>query len=355
MNFKGLEEIKSFYIENFKNNLNNDKSIFYFCSYVPVEIIHASNFRPVRFVTDSTQFVYSDEVSPKYICPYLKSTIEFSIKNNLRDKRFIFTDGCDSSRRVYEIYKELNLFNKNYYIKIPFNEKESDINFLKLQFEGLFKDLNNTLDFEKLIKSIELFNEGRKKLKSTIEEFKKYNSTLLGFYLNLIFQTIDIEDFLKINIKIENEIKIEKKEKFYLFSTIFPLSFIEYVESLGYEIFYNDSCFGYKNLELVNDYSLDPIYALAKYYLQREGCVRRRVLEEKIENIIKRFKELSLKGVIVYNLKYCDPLIFYIPLIKERLNKENIPLLMIEDDYSMNIKGQIRTRIEAFMEMLNET
>lgn len=123
---------------------------------------------------------------------------------------------------------------------------------------------------------------------------------------------------------------------------------------MGYEVFYDDSCFGYKNLELVNDYSLDPIYALAKYYLQREGCVRRRVLEEKIENIIKRFKELYLKGVIVYNLKYCDPLIFYIPLIKERLNRENIPLLLIEDDYSMNIKGQIRTRIEAFMEMLNE-
>lgn len=354
MNFKDLEEIKTFYIENFKNKLNNEKSIFYFCSYVPIEIIHASNLKPVRFITDSTQFIHSDEVSPKYICPYLKSTIEFLIKNNLKEKKFIFTDGCDSSRRVYEVYKELNFFKESYYLKIPFNEKESDINFLKFQFEELFKNLSGTLDYEKLINSINLFNEGKKKLKSIIEELKKYNLNLFGFYLNLIFQTIDIEDFLKINIKIETENKREKKERFYLFSTIFPLSFIEYLESLGYEIFYDDSCFGYKNLELINDYSKDPIYALARYYLQREGCVRRRVLEEKIDNIIKRIKEFSLKGVIVYNLKYCDPLIFYIPLIKERLNKENIPLLIIEDDYSMNIKGQIRTRIEAFMEMLNE-
>ncbi|MCX8094683.1 MAG: 2-hydroxyacyl-CoA dehydratase family protein [Caldisericia bacterium] len=352
MNFKELSEIKTFFIENFKKNFNDKDSFFYFCSYVPIEIIKASNFKPIRFITESTQFLYSDEVSPKYICPYLKSTIEFFIRNNLDKKNFIFTDGCDSSRRIYEVYKDLGFVDRSFYLKVPFNENENDIKYLKFQFENLFKELSGNIDKDKLIHSINLFNEGRNKLKKLLDEFKSKNLTLHALYLNLIFQTIDIEEFLKLDFEFKEIVSQLKSGKFYLFSTIYPLNFIEYVESLGYEIYYEDSCFGNKNLELINDYLKDPLYSLAKYYLKREGCVRRRVLDNKIEKIVTRCKELSLNGVIVYNLKYCDPLIFYLPLIKDKLNKEKIPLLIIEDDYSMNIKGQIRTRIEAFMEMI---
>ncbi|MDI6861208.1 MAG: 2-hydroxyacyl-CoA dehydratase family protein [Caldisericia bacterium] len=350
MNLKDLNEIREFFYENFKKSLNDSHVFFYFCSYIPVEIIYASNYKPVRFITDSIQFTHSDEVSPKYICPYLKSTIEFLINNNLDRKNFIFTDGCDSSRRIYEIYKDLGFLNNSFYIKIPFNESESDINFLKIQFENLFKTINGNIDNEKLINSINLYNEGRKKLKSLIVNYKEASINI--FYLNLLFHIMDIKEFLNLNPEFYKESKKEKEGSFYLLSTIFPLSFIEYLYSLRYEIYYDDSCFGYKNLELVKDYLKDPIYSLAKYYIKREGCARRRVLEEKIDRIIQRFKEFSLDGVIVYNLKYCDPLIFYLPLIKEKLNREKIPILIIEDDYSMNIKGQIRTRIEAFMEML---
>jgi benzoyl-CoA reductase/2-hydroxyglutaryl-CoA dehydratase subunit BcrC/BadD/HgdB len=352
MNIKSLDELKDFYEKNFYLNVNNKNSVFYFCSYVPIEIIHASNFIPVRLITNSTQFVHSDEVVPKYICPYLKSTIEFFIKNEFREKNIIFTDGCDSSRRIYEIYKEMNLINKGFYIKIPFNEKEVDINFLKREFENLFIYLSQKIDNDKLINSIKLFNDGRRKLLNLINKSKDRYSGLTKHYLNLLFQTMDIKDFLNLEVDFEKKEDINKKGGFYLFSTNFPLDFVEYVESLGYEIFYDDSCFGEKNLSLVEYDEKDPIYSLSKYYLQREGCVRRREIENKMNNLIKRFKEYNLKGVIIYNLKYCDPLIFFIPLIKEKLKENDIPLLIIDDDYSLNIKGQIRTRIEAFMEML---
>ena len=344
--------LKKLYEESLDDSLEDENSFFYFCSYVPVEVIHASGFRPVRLNVNLDTFYLSDEVTPKYLCPYLKSVIELFLKKNLKAKNIIFTDGCDSSRRVFEIFKELGFVNKFYYLKIPFNENQKDIEFFKDEIEKLYLLLNGKIDKEKLVNSINLYNSGKKKLKELISYSQ--NDSLSKNYLNYIFQIIDIEDFLNQKFEIDNK-KSEIKKRFYLFSTIFPLKFIEFANSLGISFDYDDTCFGYKNLSLIEEDSLfseDPLFCIAKYYLKREGCVRKRDFNSRIESIIKNYKNGNYKGVIIYNLKYCDPLTFYLPLIKDRLSKENIPTLIIDDDYTLGAKGQIRTRIEAFLEMV---
>lgn len=343
-----LIDIKEFFYGKFKEKLSNEKSFLYFCSYVPIELIHALNFAPLRVIVETDLFYYSDEVAPKYLCPYLKASLEFFLKNDIKDKNIIFTDGCDSSRRFFEIFKELKLSKNLFYLKLPFNEKEIDVLFLKKEFEKIYKGLKTNYDRDKLIDSINLYNIGRKKLNAFIIN-ENLNSSI-KFYLNYLFQILEIEEFNNLNLSFNLE-KKDKKYKFYLFSTIFPVKFVEFVESIGASIDFDDSCFGFKNLTIIKDFEVDPIYSLAKYYLLREGCVRKRDFKNKIERVIKSYKEGNYKGIIVYNLKYCDPLVFYIPLLKERLAKEKIPILIIDDDYTLNIKGQIRTRLEAFMEM----
>ncbi|MGC8942758.1 MAG: 2-hydroxyacyl-CoA dehydratase subunit D [Caldisericia bacterium] len=344
-------DIKDLYEEILTKKIKDEKSFFYFCSYVPVEIIHASSYKPVRFILDSMQFLHSDEVIPKYICPYLKTAVEFFIKNNLKEKNIIFTDGCDSSRRIFEVFKELNFTKKYFYLKIPFNENPQDVLFFKSELQKLFLLLNGKIDLEKLNESINLYNSGRKKLYQIFNNKSQNLKSSFKFYLNSLFQLMDIEDFINLDIDFTNQ-KNEIQNKFYLFSTVYPLNFIEYIESLGINIEYDDSCFGEKNLSLIELNKDDPLTSISEYYLKREGCVRKREIDKKLENLIQRYKNKNLKGVIIYNLKYCDPLIFFIPMIKEKLNEEKIPLLMIEDDFTMNIKGQIRTRIEAFLEMM---
>ena len=345
-----INEIKELYKETLFRKINDEKSFFYFCSYVPVELIYASSYKPVRFITEFNQFLHSDEVIPKYICPYLKTIVEFFIKNDLKEKNIIFTDGCDSSRRIFEVFKELNFIKNYYYLKIPFNEKYEDIMFFKNQLNNLYKSLSKKIDNDKLIDSMNLYNSGREKLSHIYNNSENLKSSL-KLYLNLLFQVMDIEDFINLKIDLMDE-KMQTENKFYLFSTIYPLNFIEYVESLGIIIDYDDSCFGERNLSLIEIEKNDPILSIAKYYLNREGCVRKREIDKKMEKLIQRYNEKKLKGVIIYNLKYCDPLIFFLPMIKEILNKEKIPLLIIEDDFTLNIKGQIRTRVEAFLEMI---
>jgi benzoyl-CoA reductase/2-hydroxyglutaryl-CoA dehydratase subunit BcrC/BadD/HgdB len=57
-------------------------------------------------------------------------------------------------------------------------------------------------------------------------------------------------------------------------------------------------------------------------------------------------------GVIHYNLQFCHTYANEGHKMAERLEKEGIPMLRIETDYSDEDSGQLRTRIEAFLEMI---
>jgi benzoyl-CoA reductase subunit C len=50
--------------------------------------------------------------------------------------------------------------------------------------------------------------------------------------------------------------------------------------------------------------------------------------------------------------KYCDPFGFEVPARKAYYKSINVPLLHLEDVYSAGTMGQLRTRIQAFLEMI---
>jgi benzoyl-CoA reductase/2-hydroxyglutaryl-CoA dehydratase subunit BcrC/BadD/HgdB len=64
--------------------------------------------------------------------------------------------------------------------------------------------------------------------------------------------------------------------------------------------------------------------------------------------------EFDVHGVICYTLKFCDTFLYDIPLLKKRLDAQNIPSLFLDSDYTPGTMGRLKTRIEAFLEMLRE-
>jgi len=62
----------------------------------------------------------------------------------------------------------------------------------------------------------------------------------------------------------------------------------------------------------------------------------------------------SIDGIIFYLIKFCDVFSWEIHTVSTQLSEEKIPVLIIEGDYPVKAKGQINTRIEAFIEMLSE-
>jgi benzoyl-CoA reductase/2-hydroxyglutaryl-CoA dehydratase subunit BcrC/BadD/HgdB len=62
--------------------------------------------------------------------------------------------------------------------------------------------------------------------------------------------------------------------------------------------------------------------------------------------------DFKVHGVICYTLKFCDTFLYDVPLLKKRLDAENIPSLFLDSDYTPGTMGRLKTRIEAFLELL---
>lgn len=344
-----IRELKEFYEKKREEAINSDSSVFYFCSYVPPEIIHASGFIPFRYIPPPMFPVKTDEIMPKYVCPYLRSVAEEKLRKNFSMKRTVFTDGCDSSKRIFEVWKELKLSEDTYFVEVPFGEEKKDVEFFSNELKKLFTHLSrNEVSEEKIFESIKAYNEARAKLMEMEKNISGVGSGSFLFYIQNLFNSMNPEEFLKLDVSFKGE---DSKIKLYLFSTMYPYELVEYLEEIGVEVLYDDSCFGGRITEKAHLLK-DPFETLSFYLLKREGCVRRREIEDKVSFIERRVRELNLSGVIFYSLKYCDPLLFYIPVLKKRLKSRGIKTLLLEDDFTMGIKGQIRTRVEAFMEMV---
>ena len=65
-------------------------------------------------------------------------------------------------------------------------------------------------------------------------------------------------------------------------------------------------------------------------------------------------RDFNVEGVISEIIRYCAINIYDEPRARERLKDINIPSLVLELEYGVPITGQVKTRVQAFIEMLNE-
>jgi benzoyl-CoA reductase/2-hydroxyglutaryl-CoA dehydratase subunit BcrC/BadD/HgdB len=97
----------------------------------------------------------------------------------------------------------------------------------------------------------------------------------------------------------------------------------------------------------------DPMEALAERYLYNVPCPCMTDLDRRLARTAMIVKDYAVEGIIYYSLKYCDNWRTEFPILKDYLQKElKTPLLLIESDYSPSDVGTIRTKIEAFIEMI---
>jgi benzoyl-CoA reductase/2-hydroxyglutaryl-CoA dehydratase subunit BcrC/BadD/HgdB len=63
-------------------------------------------------------------------------------------------------------------------------------------------------------------------------------------------------------------------------------------------------------------------------------------------------EDFNIDGIIYYVLKGCIIYDFELIRVEKIMKEKNIPVLRIETDYNPEDIEQLRTRIEAFVEML---
>ncbi|MFH1626212.1 MAG: 2-hydroxyacyl-CoA dehydratase family protein, partial [Pseudomonadota bacterium] len=123
-------------------------------------------------------------------------------------------------------------------------------------------------------------------------------------------------------------------------------------EDSGARVVAEDLCTGIRSLEGMVQEEGDPVEAIARRYLNRPPCSRMKGVERRYQAIKQIIEEYRIHGVVYHTIKFCDPELMTYPLLRKELEKQNIPVLHLEGDCTMGSYGQIKTRVEAFIEML---
>ncbi len=103
---------------------------------------------------------------------------------------------------------------------------------------------------------------------------------------------------------------------------------------------------------VVEESSTDPLLALAKGYLDRPGCPRMSDWEGQISHVMEWVKEFNIDAVLELRLNYSMIRHFRTPFLKSSLEGAGIPFLSLPREHHFANESQLRTRIGAFVELL---
>ncbi len=367
------------YIYNKNRALKYTKKpiISWVCTYTPIEIITAAGFHPYRILPNTDPSLAISYLDSNF-CPYVRSCLGEALdKKSEYADNLIIVNSCDAMRRLYDAWRHYIRGNFIYFLDLPRDDSMKDIQYyqdnLQSLIDGLEEKFKIKISEDSLYRAILICNKTRELLAELFDLYLNEQVSLSAVeFLQIVKGSMSfpqeeynglLEKFIK-GVKTEDKIlsddsQIKNKSKILITGTIMDdLSIAEVIEDYGGKIVFVDMCTGnryFQNqipLKTSKKINNNPLRLLAEYYLNKTPCPRMRNLEKRWEYLLKIIKENQVKGVIFYNLKFCDTSFFELPIIRERLQKYKIPSLCLEGEFTSSTSGRIKTRIQAFLEVL---
>jgi len=137
-------------------------------------------------------------------------------------------------------------------------------------------------------------------------------------------------------------------------SVLTNADFIKAIEDIGGLVVTDELCTGtrYWGDPVVLDGERPLLESISRRYLNNYPCARMYPSDERFNRIIEAARDFKVDGVISQTIRYCVPYCHDLPLLTERLKVEGIPILALDVEYGTSGSGQIQTRVQAFLEML---
>ena len=127
------------------------------------------------------------------------------------------------------------------------------------------------------------------------------------------------------------------------------------VESSDAIIVGEESCVGERGTQWLTEESGDSIDRLIDNLVERYFQIDCAVFTPnltRLEHIRELAKKYHAQGVLHYNLQFCQPYQIETDPVEKILESDGIPVLRIDTEYSQEDAGQIKTRVEAFVERI---
>jgi benzoyl-CoA reductase/2-hydroxyglutaryl-CoA dehydratase subunit BcrC/BadD/HgdB len=129
---------------------------------------------------------------------------------------------------------------------------------------------------------------------------------------------------------------------------------LEILEASGGRVVGDDLCTGWRGFSPPAGEGVDPIDRLMDRHFARFPCPSRLKAQDRAPILVNLVKRTGARGVVFFLQKFCTPHLADLPVVQETLQAEGLRGLVVEMEETGINEGQLRTRLEAFLEMLGD-
>ncbi len=351
------------------------KVVGVFCTYTPQEIMLAAGAVPVGICAFSDEpIAEAEKVLPRNLCPLIKSSYGFAITDTCPYMYFsdliVGETTCDGKKKMYELLADI----KNVHVmQLPQSQGDEGSRELWLEEvlrlkEVVEQECKVTISAEDIRQAIRIKNEERALLKEFYELSKACPPPITGaeqlkvlygsqFKFDPVAKNKELRETFEMTKQkaAENGSAVSADAKRILITGC-PLAgvtekVVTTIEESGGVVVGYENCIGIKPAELLVDEHEEPYQALANRYLQF-GCSVMTPNTNRFELLSRLIDEFKVDGVVEMTLQACHTYAIETTEVRAHLQKQNLPFISVETDYSTSDTAQLKTRLAAFIEML---
>jgi benzoyl-CoA reductase subunit C len=353
------------------------KVIGYLSALCPVEIFTAAGVVPIRLKGNVSEAVTkADAYMETMVCPFVRNVFDAALKG-----RYEYLDGivlshqCDSIDRTFDVWSYNLGFPYRHFINYPHVTDDPSIEFtneiLRIFIRTLEKFTGNKISDQALSEAVRAHNENRQAMRALYDLRKKDVPLISGAEMMKVLiaaMSLPVDESTALIKSVTDEVQkgtpaaAGKLARIMLVGDqIDDVAIVNAIESADARLVMDDLSIGSKMYWGDVDATADPIQGITERYLKKlkfpttfisEGNTYAENLEARFGHMKQYIKDFNVNGAILLIYKYCDPYGFEVPAMKSFIESTGTPVLYIEDEYSTSSLGRVKTRIEAFLEMI---
>ena len=386
-----MKDLKhTIYFENLLENADNELiekkkadggiCLGYTCFHIPEVLLNVDKCFSTRLRAPNTGSIdIATYYMSNYTCEYARALLERAIEGGYQFlNALIGVDACSMMNRSMEHFEILNVNDKPEFFvthcDMPFKITDYTIEGYRRQMRVRVLDrLQEVFGVDTsdaaIRKAVEEHNEVCKIISEIRELRKKENPVVTGYefhVLNLVTYVCPKSEILPYLQETLEEIKKRKPDRKNPYrarvaivgSEIDDPHLTKLIEGCGALVVSDRYCFGStpgrEAIELNDDE--DVLTQICRHYMEVSECARY-ISDEKVlqrrETSDRLAKEFGAEGIIYEQMKYCDYWGFERALVSHIMHDEyGWPVLSIDRLYNNGNSGQLRTRVQAFVESL---
>lgn len=352
------------------------KVIGYLSALCPVEILTAAGVVPVRLKGNVSEAVTkADAYMETMVCPFVRNVFDAALKGN-----YAYLDGvvlshqCDSIDRTYDVWSYNLKFPYWHFVNYPHVADDPSIRFtdeiLRIFIRSLEAFTGRTVTDEALADAVRAHNENRRAMRALYDLRKEDAPRISGAETMKVLMaaaSIPVDESTALIRSVTEEVTMRtpvsgggKPRIMLVGDQIDDIAIVRAIEDAEAFLVMDDLSTGSKMYWGDVDATSDPVRGITERYLKKlkfpttfvTGDTYPETLEARFGHMRQYIKDFSVNGAILFIYKYCDPYGFEVPAIKSFVESAGTPVLYIEDEYSTSSLGRVKTRIEAFLEMI---